>query len=178
MMEAMHSTPKYQSLDALNWNAPAFLVLTQSADSALAQQLELRLQPHQKLQVLSLPDAADESFAHFCNQVQASLQQAKAGMHTVICGDESFMWMMQQCAVRSGSLKEEISLLLEGGIRQAQMKKVYCVHCGHTQKTSADDFCACANCQVELLIRSHFSERLGAYMGVCANAHQPMGAAS
>jgi hypothetical protein len=177
MMEAMHSTPKYQSLDALNWNAPAFLVLTQSINSALAQQLKLRLQSHQQLQVFSLPDAADESFADFCNQVQVTLQQANAGVHTVICGDESFVWMMQQCAVRSGSLKEEISLLLEGGTRHTQMKKVYCVHCGHMQKTSADDFCACTGCQVELLIRSHFSERLGAYMGVCANAHQPMGVA-
>lgn len=178
MMEAMHSTPKYQSLDALNWNATVFLLLAQSVDSALAQQLKQRLQPHQQLQVFSLLDAADESFAHFCNQVQASLQQANAGVHTVICGDESFIWMMQQCVVRSGSLKEEVSLLLECGTDLPQIKKVYCVHCGHTQKTSADDFCACANCQVELLIRSHFSERLGAYMGVCANAHQPIGVAS
>ena len=175
MMEAMNSTPKYQNIDALHSKAAKYLLLTQHANTLIEQQLAERLLPHQQMKVISLAAPHDDAFAQLLNRITDELKQEKAGIHTVICGDESFLWMVQQCVVQSGCLKAEMSLLLDGLV-QPKIKNIYCVHCGHLQKTAEDNHCACEHCHVELMIRSHFSERLGAYMGVCANAHQSVGA--
>lgn len=175
MMEAMHSTPKYQSIQELNGIAAQFLLITQYENSEQSQQLAAALHSDQAVTALSLPSQHDDALARLMNQVEALLQQQKAGIHVVICGDEAFVWMVQQCCIRSGCLKEELSLIVDQSTQQQSYKKVYCVHCGQTQHSAEQDICLCRFCKVELMIRSHFSERLGAYMGVCANAHQPKG---
>lgn len=175
MMEAMNSTPKYQHIEALQSKATKYLLLMQHTNNLIEQQLAERLLSHQQMKVISLTAQHDDALAQLLNSITDELKQLKAGIHTVICGDESFLWMVQQCVVQSGCLKEEISLVLDGSV-QPKIKNIYCVHCGHLQKTVADDYCTCEHCHVELMIRSHFSERLGAYMGVCANVHQSVGA--
>lgn len=178
MMEVMHSTPQYQNIHSLNWTAPKYLLVMQHADSAQSQQLAEHMLSKYPVEQLHLKSQQDEGFASLLNELESRLQQHTAGLHSIVCGDESFIWMVQQCLVRNGCLKEEMSLLLDQSLEQKPYKKVYCVHCGQVQKTAETELCQCTHCKVELLIRSHFSERLGAYMGVCANPHQPMGVLS
>ena len=174
MMQAMNSTPKYHNIEALHIKATKLLLLMQHTNKQLHQQLVGGLLPHQQMKVMSLTTSNDDALAQLLNSITDELKQEKAGIHIIISGDESFLWMVQQCVVQSGCLKEELSLVLDGSV-EPKIKNIYCVHCGHLQKTVADDYCACEHCHVELMIRSHFSERLGAYMGVCANVHQSVG---
>ncbi|MGQ2387595.1 MULTISPECIES: dimethylamine monooxygenase subunit DmmA family protein [Acinetobacter] len=178
MMEAMHSTPRYQTVETLHWNAPKYVMVLQHAASAVTQQLTKMSKQHPQTVQLMLDSQQDQALAGLLHELETVLQQEKAGVRAVVCGDESFVWTVQQCLVGTGCLDEEISLIADSSSLQNPRKKVYCVHCGHIQHTVKDELCSCEQCQVELLIRSHFSERLGAYMGVCANAHQPMGVLS
>jgi DNA-directed RNA polymerase subunit RPC12/RpoP len=50
---------------------------------------------------------------------------------------------------------------------------VYCVHCAQAHDYGADDEVTCMHCGVRLAVRGHFSERLGAWLGVCADADHP-----
>lgn len=175
MMEAINSTPKYQNIEALYSKPTKYLLLMQHASTLLEQQLAERFLPHQQMKVISLAAPNDDAFAQLLNSITDELKQEKAGIHTVIYGDESFLWMVQRCVVQSGCLKEEISLILDESV-QPKIKNIYCVHCGHLQRTTEDDHCVCEHCHVALMIRSHFSERLGAYMGVCTNMNQSVGA--
>jgi hypothetical protein len=47
------------------------------------------------------------------------------------------------------------------------------VHCGLSQPGTTHDSLHCSGCRVLLEVREHFSRRLGAYIGVCANPDQP-----
>jgi hypothetical protein len=47
------------------------------------------------------------------------------------------------------------------------------VHCGLSQPGTTHDSLQCSGCRVLLEVREHFSRRLGAYIGVCANPDQP-----
>ncbi|MOA57558.1 hypothetical protein D3C78_1817610 [compost metagenome] len=55
----------------------------------------------------------------------------------------------------------------------AGSRRVFCVHCANCQPAGAAAHLTCAHCGVVLEVRRHFSQRLGAYLGVCADADQP-----
>ncbi|WP_279649500.1 dimethylamine monooxygenase subunit DmmA family protein [Pseudomonas cyclaminis] len=53
------------------------------------------------------------------------------------------------------------------------LRQVYCAHCGLTQAAGPAPLLNCIGCHVGLEVRTHFSRRLGAYLGVCINPDQP-----
>ncbi|WOE32457.1 MULTISPECIES: dimethylamine monooxygenase subunit DmmA family protein [unclassified Acinetobacter] len=178
-MEIMHSTPKYLSLDTFHLNVPTYILVLENATSPYAQQLFQQLKVQQCREVFTLDNQRkDDALANLLNQLQDRLCLEYAGIHIVVCGTEAFIWEIQQCLIYHGCLKEEMSLLLDLTEPKQNVKKIYCVHCGRTQHTTAVEYCTCQHCNLNLLIRSHFSERLGAYMGVCANVQQSQGAIS
>ena len=161
MQEVMQSTPSYRQAQELKPVHGQYLLILQQANT-----LEAR---HLAEQFAAFPTLLATSEA-FSDELTAQLQQAHAGLHVVLCGDEIFLWQVTQSLMVQGLMKDEIQQVRT----QPELKKVYCVHCGETQTTTAEEFCSCEHCGVYLLIRTHFSERLGAYMGVCANPDQPM----
>ena len=68
----------------------------------------------------------------------------------------------------STPLGDEIELFKQGARR-----RLYCVHCGHFQDIGSEGECTCGQCRVKLFVREHFSQRLGAYMGVCIDPDSP-----
>lgn len=134
---------------------PADLLVTQYRDAGPAEQL-------------ALGDFADVQALH--RAVLARLELARCGLRLELRGDEAFIWPLQALARAAGLDAEEIVLSHVPGQRQ-----VFCVHCARCQPASAATAMTCAHCGVQLEVRRHFSQRLGAYLGVCADADQPYG---
>ncbi|KGT47458.1 dimethylamine monooxygenase subunit DmmA family protein (plasmid) [Acinetobacter sp. ANC 7454] len=176
MSTAMFSTPNYQNYTDIHPSAAGYLILLEQQDDVLVQQVLGLIPADVRTQVIVQHQTDDAALAKFLNSVTQALQLEKAGIHSVVIGSESFIWMTHQCLQGLGCLKEEMTLVLNH--RAGQKRNVYCVHCGHQQQTEEEECCTCEHCHVHLFIRSHFSQRLGAYMGVCANAYDPMGVAS
>lgn len=112
-----------------------------------------------------------EQLAHseaLCLRLQVLLSQAPAGTRLYAVGDESFLWQAQRTARQAGLLVDEIELF-----KQGTRRRMYCVHCSGFQDIADEGECTCSHCGVRLLVREHFSQRLGAYMGVCLNPDQP-----
>lgn len=101
-------------------------------------------------------------------RVLTLLSTAPAGSRLYVCGDETFAWSIYRLARTSGLLAEEIELIKAGSQRE-----LYCVHCATVQSIGPEQETICRHCGVHLLVREHFSRRLGAYMGVCLNPDQP-----
>lgn len=175
MQDPMNSTPIYQKVNDINIQHGSTLFLLQRANDPVAQELLSRLKSVDLENVLILDQMPNLDLAHYLQSVTQRIQRAWAGWQAVILGEESFIWRFESLLVAQGLMKEEMSLISIAGSRQ-----VYCVHCGYLQIQihSNEDYCHCEQCGVYLLVRSHFSQRLGAYMGVCADADHSQGDAA
>lgn len=116
---------------------------------------------------LALPDHQDEAALKVA--LASLLSTAQVGLHLTLDGDEAFIWALRPVAREAGLLAEEITLRCTGGDRRL----LFCVHCATRQAGTGADVQSCRHCGVLLEVRRHFSERLGAYLGVCADADQP-----
>ncbi|TVT79784.1 dimethylamine monooxygenase subunit DmmA family protein [Acinetobacter colistiniresistens] len=175
MQDPMNSTPIYQAATALQFQSGSTLFLfqhTQHADAQLLLQ-KFAFEDQSNLLILAEMPNADTDLDQYLQRIQQRMQHATTGWHAVVYGDEAFIWRVMQTLLATGLMQDEISLISSTGPRQ-----VYCVHCGHQQLYSQQDYCDCEQCGVHLLVRSHFSRRLGAYMGVCADADYPHGDAA
>ncbi|TBU89237.1 dimethylamine monooxygenase subunit DmmA family protein [Phytopseudomonas dryadis] len=173
----MLSKPVYRSELAAPSGGPRILVMqaTQRAGEALPSGA---LAPQDVL--LCLGDGLEPAVAHQAfaelpeleRHLRSLLDQACAGTRLCVLGDETFLWRIQALGRRAGLLGEEIEL-----VRLGQGRTLYCVHCGTRQAIDSRDEVACRSCHVQLFVREHFSQRLGAYMGVCVDPDAPHGEA-
>lgn len=105
----------------------------------------------------------------FTRHLQQALAGATVGCRLYLLGDEAFVWRIHGEARAAGLEDDEISMTCTlPGLRQ-----VYCAHCGLTQAAGPAAVLSCIGCHVGLEVRTHFSRRLGAYLGVCINPDQP-----
>lgn len=153
----LHSLPTYrqpQPRDA----ARQHLLVIQSAAACpnVAAQLEQ-------------PRVLNAETCDFDARLEAALGQCCVGSHLYIAGDERFLWRIHARARRAGLQDDEIDMTLS----VSGLRTIYCVHCGLSQHGTHDASLQCNGCRVLLEIREHFSRRLGAYIGVCANPDQP-----
>ncbi|MDH4607482.1 dimethylamine monooxygenase subunit DmmA family protein [Pseudomonas sp. BN102] len=120
-----------------------------------------------RLSHLALPDFANLAALHLA--LSARLKGARVGLRLDLRGDEAFVWPLHALARAAGLQVDEILLRCSPeGIR-----RVFCVHCATCQSAAAVTTLTCVHCGVVLEVRRHFSQRLGAYLGVCADADQP-----
>ena len=164
MQEHMLSTPVYQNVHDFQIQHGKTLLLLQLSQATVIQDIQQKIQDVDVENLYIFHDSATWG-EQLHTVISQHLNQAQAGWHAVICGDEHFIWIADAALRQAGLLRDEIARVLIAGKRQ-----MYCVHCFHMQSSMAKDFCQCEDCGVDLLIRTHFSERLGAYMGICANA--------
>lgn len=164
--EAIASTPVYAPR-ASGETASHRLLITQNADAPDALKLQEQFAAEGNAVVMLSQGVAGDDFTA---QLAALLADAKVGTHLYVCGEESFIWQVQALAHQAGLLDEEMSLFKVG-----QRRKLYCVHCSTLQDVDGAGEVSCTGCGVKLLVRNHFSRRLGAYMGVCLDADDPRG---
>lgn len=164
VVEAMSSKPVYGAVVA-GLATGRRLLLTQTIGQAERMGLLEQLAHDGQLLELLCP-AADEGV--FEARVQSLLADAAVGARLYVCGDESFIWRAHALARQAGLLDEEIELFNTG-----EQRTLYCVHCATLQVIGDQGQADCAGCGVRLLVREHFSRRLGAYMGVCLDPDHP-----
>lgn len=168
--EPLFSTPRYAT-EASRHSASRRIVVAQQARAAVA----LLDDPAPTLLLClgeTLPGSAEQEglpgIEALYLRLQMLLEKAQAGTRLYVCGDESFLWHVYRLARHAGLLADEIELFKQGSRR-----RLYCVHCTHFQDIGEEGECNCVQCGVKLLVREHFSQRLGAYMGVCIDPDRP-----
>lgn len=168
--DPMFSTPRY-AVEASNSPASCRLVVAQQASAAAA----LLDHPAPTL-LLCLGETLAANVEQECLpsiealylRLQMLLEQARAGTRLYVSGDETFLWHVYRLARHAGLLADEIELF-----KQGTRRRLYCVHCENFQDIGDEAQCTCGQCGVKLLVRAHFSQRLGAYMGVCIDPDSP-----
>ena len=98
-------------------------------------------------------------------QLVERLATASAGIRLYACGDEAFVWSIYRLARGCGLSAEAIILQ-----RSSRRRDLYCEHCAGVQSIGSEQQILCRHCGVRLLVREHFSPRLGAYLGVCLDS--------
>ena len=82
MMEAMHSTPRYDTVETLHWNAPKYVLVLQHAASAVTRKLTEMSKQHPQTVQLMLDSQQDPALAGLLHELETVLQQEKAGVRT------------------------------------------------------------------------------------------------
>ncbi|TFF25485.1 hypothetical protein E3C22_09045 [Jiella endophytica] len=100
---------------------------------------------------------------------RAHLGRAKMGTQLHLAGSEAFLNEASALAHGCGVVGDGLTTELCGD----PARRVQCVHCkGMMDDVSASPV-ACRHCGVNLMVRDHYSRRLGAFMGVCVDAEAP-----
>lgn len=167
-IEPMFSTPRY-STEAAQKPASRRVLVAQDAASVVPL-------PEAPSLLLSLGGALEAdieqerlpSVEALYLRLQLLLEQAQAGTRLYVFGDETFLWHVYRLARHAGLLGDEIELFKHGARR-----RLYCVHCAGFQDIGEETESTCGHCGVKLFVREHFSQRLGAYMGVCIDPDRP-----
>ncbi len=111
----------------------------------------------------------------FATQAQAiaALNQSLAGCvmgtRLYIAGSESFIGSAVLVAMNYNLNADEVQREHCG----SSARRVYCIHCNSVNENVTTNIVKCLGCGRHLLIRDHYSRRLGAYMGVMADAEPP-----
>ena len=103
------------------------------------------------------------------NRLNVTLATAHMGTRLYVAGTEGFIGQTIQVAMSHGidfnSIKTEH--------RGSEARRVQCVHCkGITDNVHTSPF-TCSHCGLNLLVRDHYSRRIGAFQGVCVDAEVP-----
>lgn len=97
------------------------------------------------------------------------LTREPVGLRLYAIGTEAFLWDVMNIGQEAGLGADEVALTHEGSLR----RRVYCIHCKTTIDNVTTNIVTCTGCGARLFVRDHFSRRLGAFMGVMADAEAP-----
>lgn len=102
-------------------------------------------------------------------RLRACLDVARMGTRLYIAGTEGFIGQIMQVAMEYGIDFHSIHTEHRG----STARRVQCVHCkGITDNVTTSPF-GCTHCGLPLLVRDHYSRRLGAFQGVNIDAEEP-----
>lgn len=105
----------------------------------------------------------------FLVRLKGSLVQARMGTRFYISGTEGFIGQAMQIALDLGIDFNSIPTEHRG----SEVRRVQCVHCkGITEGVRSSPY-TCTHCGLSLLVRDHYSRRIGAFQGVCIDAEEP-----
>ena len=97
------------------------------------------------------------------------LATATMGTRLYASGTEGFIGEVVQLALTHGIDHRSICTEHRGSLA----RRVQCVHCKGITERVTTNIVRCAHCGISLLVRDHYSRRLGAFMGVVADAEAP-----
>ena len=102
-------------------------------------------------------------------RLRAILSTATMGTRLYVAGTEGFIGQAMQVAMELGV--DPGSIITEH--RGSLARRVQCVHCkGITENVTVSP-CRCGHCGLALLVRDHYSRRIGAFQGVNIDAEAP-----
>ncbi len=103
------------------------------------------------------------------NRLDVVLATERMGTRLYIAGTEGFIGQAMRVALGHGldfnSIKTEH--------RGSEARRVQCVHCKGITDDVTTQPVMCSHCGLSLLVRDHYSRRIGAFQGVCIDAEEP-----
>lgn len=97
------------------------------------------------------------------------LRGAQMGQRVYAAGSDTLLALAVREVLDAGLPRDAIQTEHCG----STARRVQCVHCkGFTENVTVDPV-RCSHCGLHLLVRDHYSRRLGAYQGVCIDAEDP-----
>lgn len=115
-----------------------------------------------KVWQLAGPDAVLDAFA-------CASRGFGMGDRLYVQGTEPFLWSVAGAAALIGFGPGQVQLHHAGSLR----RRVWCTHCHAFTDGVTTNVVPCGGCGRHLLVRDHFSRRLGAFMGVMVDAEAP-----
>jgi dimethylamine monooxygenase subunit C len=97
------------------------------------------------------------------------LANAVMGTRLYLAGTEGFIGEGMRVALAHGIDHQMIMTEHRGSER----RRVQCVHCKGITEDVTTNPATCSHCGLTLLVRDHYSRRIGAFQGVCINAEMP-----
>lgn len=97
------------------------------------------------------------------------LSQARMGLRVYAAGTEPVLGAVVQKCIGSGIDHNSVRTEHVG----STMRRVQCVHCKGFIENVTTNPVTCTHCGLPLLVRDHYSRRLGAFMGVRIDAEAP-----
>lgn len=104
-----------------------------------------------------------------CETIRTNLAGAPMGTRLYVAGTEPFLWAIALTAREAGMPDAAIQMERCG----PAIRAVRCVHCRTTAPAVERTIYQCPGCGLHLMVRDHFSRRLGVYQGVCVDAEAP-----
>ena len=101
--------------------------------------------------------------------VRAALSTARMGTQVYVAGTEDFIGLVVQAALDAGVELGAIGAEHRGSLE----RRVQCVHCKAITERVTTQPVACRGCGRSLLVRDHYSRRIGAFQGVSIDAEEP-----
>jgi hypothetical protein len=97
------------------------------------------------------------------------LSTSTMGTRLHVSGTEGFIGQVVQLALSHHMDHHSIATEHRGSLA----RRVQCVHCKGITNDVTTNIAKCAHCGLNLLVRDHYSRRLGAFMGVAVDAEAP-----
>jgi hypothetical protein len=102
-------------------------------------------------------------------RLKQELANAHMGTQVYLAGTEGLIGQAMIIALAAGidhgSIQKEH--------RGSEARRVQCVHCKGITDDVTTQPVACSHCGLVLLVRDHYSRRIGAFQGVCVDAEEP-----
>lgn len=102
-------------------------------------------------------------------RLRVILEYADMGLRLYILGSEDFIGAIAAAAQTQGIDFDSLVTEQCGSLA----RRVQCVHCKGMIENVTTNIVPCPHCGLQLFVRDHYSRRLGAFQGVCANAEDP-----
>jgi hypothetical protein len=97
------------------------------------------------------------------------LSISRMGMRLYAAGNEPLIGSVIKTALSHGVVHSSIMTEHRGSLR----RRVQCVHCKGITDNVTTNPAKCSHCGLTLLVRDHYSRRIGAFQGVCIDAEVP-----
>ncbi len=102
-------------------------------------------------------------------RLRADLAGSRMGTQVYVSGTENLISQVVQAALEAGVELGAISAEHRGSLE----RRVQCAHCKAITEHVTTQPATCSGCGLSLLVRDHFSRRIGAFAGVCIDAEEP-----
>lgn len=102
-------------------------------------------------------------------RLRAALATGRMGTQVYAAGTEDLIGQVVQAALDAGLELGAIGAEHRGSLA----RRVQCVHCKAVTDGVTTQPVICSGCGLSLLVRDHFSRRIGAFQGVCIDAEAP-----
>jgi ferredoxin-NADP reductase len=128
---------------------------------------------HDHLQALQAAEAAElevfPSNEALIAALRERLGQAHMGTRLYLSGSESFIGTAMQAANAVDLNRDEVLREHSGTL----VRRVWCAHCDTYTENVTQRVFSCPGCQLDLVVRDHYSRRLAAFQGIKADGEVP-----